>query len=480
MLQIPSSALSLVSSSRVVFALGAHVAFSILLSGFFIPKDSFVATGTTELFLPPTKCVPSPGPVAFPYIAAMAYKTFIFASLFCILRTKGFSSVGKQPPSPPPESSCSTAKTPRHKSWGWLIWLIAIILVLAGGVGVYTYFTGYDSRHVLTPWASSSRRIFFWIERCYLKGCAAAASCISAVKNYVSQHSKILLIALSTHLHPQAQLDHTPTLVVLFIDGSIRLPRNFDHDWHCAKSRLDNISLGRIASCLSLSLHYPGFNLASKQMPLPPRLVHLHHHLLGPDSDVFLFVKTLPPDAKQTLWNSFSFTRRAQRETRIVLRQVVWHYEDWKAAQLEEFHELTAGLPNTLLKAWCGIWSHLHPIHKLIIVAPAVIFYGYFYFDSVAYRKVAAAMRAMVGRKPTASRSGQSSAADRHHGGRRIQHDIDGGSRANLPVRPWDRRRRLTILATSKTFSPPPRRASSSKGGVSFATLLAPLGSSTS
>ncbi|KAJ7698635.1 hypothetical protein B0H17DRAFT_1050258, partial [Mycena rosella] len=94
----------------------------------------------------------------------------------------------------------------------------------------------------------------------------------------------------------------------------------------------------------------------------------------------------LTAEAQQTLWNSLSFTRRARREMRIVLWQVVWYYEDWKAAQLEAFHELTAGLPNTLLKAWCGIWSHLHPTHKLLIVAPAIIFYGYFCFIPAARR----------------------------------------------------------------------------------------------
>ncbi|KAJ7698632.1 hypothetical protein B0H17DRAFT_1196733 [Mycena rosella] len=431
MLQIPSSALSLISSSRVVFALGAYVAFSILLSGFSIPKDSFVATGTTELFLPPTKCVPSPGTIASPYLAAMAYTTIIFASLFCILRAKGFSSVGKQPPSPPPESNCSTDKIPRQKSWGWLIWLIAIILVLAGGVGVYTYFTGYDSRHVLTPWASSSRRNFSWIERCYLNGCAEAASYISAVKKYIflhgRQHSKILLMALSTHsisflvVFALRRLSNYCARQPLFIGLSLQLivliptiasSPHLSWIFWCFMYRYGtpecltkiNWNVLRLSSYLSsvATSHFLelstiiGITLIQLIWLLhPPCLLFLLYNCVfvipcwAACSAVAFWLEINPgltPEDQQTLRNSFSFTRRARRETRIVLWQLVWHYEDWKAAQLEEFHELTAGLPNTLLKAWCGIWSHLHPIHKLLIVAPAVIFYGYFYFFLAARR----------------------------------------------------------------------------------------------
>ncbi|KAJ7698658.1 hypothetical protein B0H17DRAFT_1196757 [Mycena rosella] len=282
MLQIPSSVHSLISSSSVIFGLGAHIAFSILLSGLSIPKNSFVATGTTNIFLSPTKCVPSPGTIAFPYLAAMAYTTIIFATLFCILRAKGFSSVDKQPPSPPAESSCSTEKTPHRRLWGWLFWFIYIILVLVAGVGAYIYFTTYDSRDVLpeilTPWASFFRKGFPLVERFYRAGCIAAASRISAAKIYIYLHGwqyfKILLIALSTH-----------SVSLIIVSSAHRL-------------RVDE-------------------------------------------------------------------------------------YQEWKATQIEDFHELATGLPNTLLAgftSWWGIWNTLHLVHKLLIVAPAIVFYGYFYF----------------------------------------------------------------------------------------------------
>ncbi|KAJ7701872.1 hypothetical protein B0H17DRAFT_1327488 [Mycena rosella] len=245
MLQIPS-VVSLVSfSSKGLvglfggFCIGAQITASILLSGLSVAKNSLNATRTLEIVLLPTKCVPSNDIVSIPYVAIMAYTTLISASLFCILRAKGFSSspnrsppspddpfptdsntsssasssvrnhraFGNQPPSPPsgPGSSGSTDKAPRPDRWMWL-WIIPVIVAL---LAAYIYFT---DQHLPTklpalvrepPWIQP----IFVLEHFFFDGLHAAGraaiSCISKAKAYISlhglQYSKILLLAIGCY-----------------------------------------------------------------------------------------------------------------------------------------------------------------------------------------------------------------------------------------------------------------------------------------
>ncbi|KAJ6532725.1 hypothetical protein DFH09DRAFT_133023 [Mycena vulgaris] len=90
--------------------------------------------------------------------------------------------------------------------------------------------------------------------------------------------------------------------------------------------------------------------------------------------------RSLHPEAKQYLWQSTS-----HQQTRSYVLYIFWFvvedYQKWKSAQLEAFHELTAGHSNTLkagFNSWWEIWSDLPLVHKLLIAAPAVVFYGYF------------------------------------------------------------------------------------------------------
>ncbi|KAJ7701857.1 hypothetical protein B0H17DRAFT_1195069 [Mycena rosella] len=245
MLQIPS-VLRLVSfSSKGLvglfggFCIGAQITASILLSGLSVAKNSLNATRTLEIVLLPTKCVPSNDSISIPYVAIMAYAALVSASLFCILRAKGFSSssdgsppssddpvptdstasssasssvrnhhaVGNQPPSPPSElaSSSSTDKAPRRNRWMWL-WIIPVIVVL---LAAYIYFT---DQHVPTklpavvresPWIQP----IYVLERLFFDGLHgmghAAISCISQATIYISLHglqqSKILLLAIGCY-----------------------------------------------------------------------------------------------------------------------------------------------------------------------------------------------------------------------------------------------------------------------------------------
>ncbi|KAJ7121015.1 hypothetical protein C8R44DRAFT_853337 [Mycena epipterygia] len=254
MLHIPSSVFTVFyfSSKGLVglfggFCVGAQIGVSLVLSGSL--KSSLRATRTIETVLLPTKCVYSTASISFPYVAAMGYATVIFASLFCILRAKGFNStassgysqslpsghllssddptpegsttsnpvfspprnhngVGSQPPSPPPEpgSSCSTGKAPRKKGWVWLLWLVSMIFGIAGLVKICIfYLTGLNCEPlILSVFTSFGLTGLSVLERCFFTGWLAATSCISIIKIYFTlhalHHSKLVLLALVSHL----------------------------------------------------------------------------------------------------------------------------------------------------------------------------------------------------------------------------------------------------------------------------------------
>ncbi|KAJ7173073.1 hypothetical protein C8R43DRAFT_1231072, partial [Mycena crocata] len=165
MLQMPSSILSLGSFSKGLVGLfggvciGTQVALNIVVSGLSNPKTSvLIATRTTGNVPSPTKSVPSNGSFPFPfaYVAALAFATFVFAALFCILRAKRVCSpVSSQPdPLPPSDmgSSCGAENNPPPTRWWWIVGLIVAILGLAF-VGFYVYFAyddvyfAYDNLH---------------------------------------------------------------------------------------------------------------------------------------------------------------------------------------------------------------------------------------------------------------------------------------------------------------------------------------------
>ncbi|KAJ6532684.1 hypothetical protein DFH09DRAFT_1181953 [Mycena vulgaris] len=492
MLQIPSFVLSIFSfSSKGLaglfggFCIGAQITFTVVLSAMSgsIPKDSFYdATRTIKIVLLPTKCLLSTGAVSFPYIAAIAYATVTFASLFYILRAKGISApslhtnanptshdsikspspharnqngVSSQPPSPPPDSgsSCSADKTPRRSLWAWILCLIVFILAISGVVGAYVYFTTHDSRKRLTALAAFSHHGLSQIEQGFFDGCSAVASCILSFKTHISlrgwQYSKILLVALSTHsvsllvvwalrrirvnlvkLAGITYMALSPLLLVLVMIGSssylswifwIRyyfgdrcgcVPTARGINWNIihfssylsslAISHFDEIStiigvlvIHTSAACLGtvllvLSGFPPTISAAFQELSYPPRLRYFLESCVIFISFCYLealvdfswqLYRSLPPEAKRLLWQSPSY-QHARVDVLYIFWFMLQHYQEWKSAQLDEFHELTAGLSNTLkagFNSWWDIWSDLPLVQKLLIAAPAVVFYGYSY-----------------------------------------------------------------------------------------------------
>ncbi|KAJ7512526.1 hypothetical protein B0H11DRAFT_1951577, partial [Mycena galericulata] len=215
------------------FCVGAQVTVSRVLFGLSVPKNSFRATPTTGHVLLPTKCVPSSGTAPFPYVAAIGYAAIVLASLFCILRAKGFSyclsshrnhrdpppmqsapkprlshsSVrsGAGPPSPPldPGSSCITPKAPRWNPWLWFLLFVLFLLALSAVMDAYIYCTIHVSTGDSQA-AADGLTSFFAPSMSLLEGCLSNGwRRISGPNLHLALHGrqylKIVLIALSSH-----------------------------------------------------------------------------------------------------------------------------------------------------------------------------------------------------------------------------------------------------------------------------------------
>ncbi|KAJ6532694.1 hypothetical protein DFH09DRAFT_1407931 [Mycena vulgaris] len=464
MLQIPSSILSLSSfSSKSLtglfggFCIGAQVIFTVVLSAMSgsIPKDSFYyATRTTEIALLPTKCLLSTGTISFPYVATIAYATVTFASLFYILRAKGFScssapsphrnpdptphdsqspssrahnqnGVGTQPPSPPPESgsSCSVDKTPRRSLWAWLLCLIVFILTISGVAGAYVYLTIHESRKRLTALAAFSHHGLWQIERGFFGGCSAVASCILRFKTYISlhgsRHSKIVLIALSSHsasllvvcalrrmLVNLSRVDSFGLCVFAVVFAAIAssshlswiiwiryyfgircgvLPivRQIKWDVLRLSSSLSSLAVSHFVeisttigvilahsaavliwtACLVLYNFPSAARVVTRVISSSPCCflaccigVTLFSSLQAFIDSSWLLYHFFNSDLRKRLWTPSSY-HELRDDLQTIFRLFVQHYQEWKSGELEEFHELTAGLSNTLMAGFNSSWE---------------------------------------------------------------------------------------------------------------------------
>ncbi|KAJ7499719.1 hypothetical protein FB451DRAFT_1358806 [Mycena latifolia] len=467
MLQIPSSVFSLFSlSSKVLVGLcgGLFIGSKVAVTQFIlsIPKDSFPATRTTEIVLLPTKCVLSSPKISFSCISILAYATFIFASVICILRAKGFTrasnDVASQPPSPPPEpgSSCGADK---KRGWAWLFWLLAILLglVFLGLAGFYMFFGDQKTGASLPAFAAHSIRGLSFIERSLFDGLGAAASFQSTVKLHISMHSwqysKIILLALASHSMcalVAVTLDRLRrcavafagrywmtmgqlTLVPIVISGTSWLNWLFWIHWYwLSKGNLlpTVLAVHQGVLCLRSRLSFlETYESVGISMVVGPAIIHaatmglwtvllallgipctatalsrelsdrsaLINFLRTSLSTVAFFVTffvtffgtefliyqytLLRPDIQQLVWRSF-VCPRARSQVRTVFWFLVGEYEDWKSTQIKDFRVLVSALRGAFFR---GIdlcldrWVILCWGHRLLIVAPVVILYAYFY-----------------------------------------------------------------------------------------------------
>ncbi|KAJ7667101.1 hypothetical protein B0H17DRAFT_1210493 [Mycena rosella] len=94
--------------------------------------------------------------------------------------------------------------------------------------------------------------------------------------------------------------------------------------------------------------------------------------------------KALDPEIQRLIWQFFSC---AQSRAKVwqVYRVLMDEYHEWKSIQIEDFRTLVSVLRGFFF-ARVGLclrtWGALCWGHKLLIVAPAAIFYGYFYIST--------------------------------------------------------------------------------------------------
>ncbi|KAJ7931254.1 hypothetical protein B0H13DRAFT_1959618 [Mycena leptocephala] len=490
MLQIPTSALSLFSfSSKGLvglfggFFIGAQVTLNmIVLSGLSVPKTSLYATRTTEIILMPTKCVPSNGTIHFPYVAAMGYAIVIFASLFSILRAKGFQALpdggppspddpiphDSSPPSPPPDpgSSSSSANAPRQNPWMWvlLILILLALVVVLGGYFIHFAYPDSPAAASVSRIVAFARQILSAIERFFRDQWIAAGSWISGVKIYISQNgrqlSKILLLALASHFvcllvftglrrfracamgfpfHYRTSYilssiiwDCTISIAVIasfrqlnwilwmiyylgWYDRALPSVREINEIILHFSSYLSSLAASHFvelstifgvivihtsAMCIQIiSITVFGFPstawaLLEELLEAEPFGILMFYACMTaylclalPVAPLVHSYRNLDSDRKQLLWRSFSCQQSRDR-VRAAFWRLVKHHRSWKSIQIHDFHELTSGLPSTavMLKASLETWCTLPLIQQFLIVAPAVIFYGYVYIVPMTRR----------------------------------------------------------------------------------------------
>ncbi|KAJ7773180.1 hypothetical protein B0H16DRAFT_1714079 [Mycena metata] len=476
-----SSVVSLSSSSKGfvgLFCIGAQVMLSTFLAGV---QNTSSATRTTKLTLLPTKCVLSNGTLSNPYVAAMGYATVIFATLFFILRVKGFthtspgppsptppspeypvlssskispgsipprhnrSGMGSEPPSPPPDPGSDSADdTPRRNPW-WLL-----LLLIAFAVGSYLYFTrNPDVVETLTG------QIVSTMEQYVLGIWDGWTKAVSTARIYISGHgwqiARIILLALATHcicftvvaILRRLRLSsidpvfdyYLPTLFAIFptllIASSSQYRSFLWLEYHngylggvypsvqeinsrlssyfssLAFSHSNEISVifgvlfahAIVVSPRGILLIVYGFPSAIKailaELYRPPLFCAVVGSCLLQSTVVgsLLLLKAglkqygrLNPTAKQHLWHWFS-CRKSRESTRVTFLVLAQRHRQWKSAQIEDFYELVPEFKYALMatfKASLEIWSNMPIAKKLLIAAPAVIFYGYIYIMPVA------------------------------------------------------------------------------------------------
>ncbi|KAJ7138523.1 hypothetical protein C8R43DRAFT_955373 [Mycena crocata] len=482
------STLSLVSlSSKSLVGLfgsmfiGAQVTFTVMLSGLSVPKTSLRATPTREIALLPTKCVLSSGSNIFPRVCiTVGFATVVLASLFCIFRAKGFISstssqkkndVASQPPSPPPEpgSSSSAVKAP----WPirWLLFLmiaLLVLLIVAAGIVACAYFT-----HSVPPplrelasfcsqrlWICSplQKEHFVTAETNFWDAWDVVLSYPAAAVSYLSEHglrhSKLLLLALTTHLicllissnllrfrkHVVQFVQEECLIIGMFLMMIVGISSFSQLSWifwggyyfyHgrilpsidriiwnflCFSSYLSSLATTHfdvLSMIIGISVIYASTvclwlgchvlcGLPSSTMGITRRLLHpaVLHFLVT--SCLFgiavisveclvlwslLQYSRLGPVHQDLLWKSVfcpkgrPFTcQNSRQRAKALLWDLLGNYQEWKAVQIEDFKELAAAVPNTLiarLSSGFEIWHGLHPMQKLLIAAPALIFYGF-------------------------------------------------------------------------------------------------------
>ncbi|KAJ7740595.1 hypothetical protein B0H16DRAFT_1757844 [Mycena metata] len=428
MLQMPTSTLSMFSSSSKsldgffgLICVGIQMVLTVVLSDSF--KTEFTttarATATVKVVLQPTKCVLFNGTDSLPYVAAMGYATIVFLSLVYILRAKGFGT-GDQPPSPPSDADTESNAKKRPNRWLWLLLILLVSMVLLSlGAGIFVAYL-VPSLRVLHPLQAFGVETVRIVERKFLEEWTWAASNLSAFATHIflhgRQHTKIVFLALASHFASIIPGSHVlrriyrrvsflglklreTVILVVIVPWSIiaaipQLRWIFWMMWDTSVPPMNDIN----QEILRIPRH---FSLLATKQPvhtviiLGPATVHVAIMCL---ISLLLGVYRIPGATIRFL------SRRLEQDYCLVFAAVyivgfplvfiadwnqilpvfwLWlqRHQAWKSVQKHDFAMLAPKFPHAFMQELhpaLELWGSLPWPKKLLIIAPALLFYIYF------------------------------------------------------------------------------------------------------
>ncbi|KAJ7476889.1 hypothetical protein B0H11DRAFT_2194686 [Mycena galericulata] len=200
----------------------------------------------------------------------MGFAAFIFASLLCVLRAKGFFAARPHPahPSPPPapDSNSSVQKAAHRSPWLWLVLLI-LALMAVGIFAARLYFDYYRAKFKVpapvSALVTSCIQSMSVLEDGFRRGCAAAVLYIWTVGRHIFargwQYHNIVLLAAA---------GHCLGILVVFAHRSLRAPvvAVVWLHWYPLSSFL--VPLAVVASSVKLSwILWIGYHLGDEIYP---------------------------------------------------------------------------------------------------------------------------------------------------------------------------------------------------------------------
>ncbi|KAJ7879848.1 hypothetical protein B0H13DRAFT_2667858 [Mycena leptocephala] len=328
--------------------------------------------------------------------------------------------VNTQPPSPPPEPSslCTTGKAPRRNRWIWLLLLLlSLVVMLLVGIYVYFYFTCPDSPATLdafTPFGSRlsrrpnlllqgvycSRGVYFDCQLLHFDSQHLHLFVCTYISSYGWQYSKLLLISITSHF------------VCIRIVKALKR-RVYAPSWEFVTDHEDSqpIVVTVHKSLLWLWRHVQfSFPLTPSLDEIPmivgPIMIHTHLFFVWLTYIVLivflviartLIPKFLTPSRLKYLLRRCIFNIAFFGSYVLILFSIVeYSFQSpdvkeilWKAFSCRQSRD---SLASNILMATFESWNAMCLMRKVLIVAPAVVHYGY--YDIIpAAKKLSALIR---------------------------------------------------------------------------------------
>ncbi|KAJ7637132.1 hypothetical protein FB45DRAFT_908330, partial [Roridomyces roridus] len=416
-----------------------------------VPTPTFAPTKTIPLFLPPTRCIdiPSSEPTSFPYVAAaMGYAGIVIVLvLYCILRPK--SSVDYIPCDPPPSDPAAKLPSTRRRPWTLVLGLTFFFSAVLALLSTDNVSIQFNFGSFIDPSITA-------IERFLLDGWSLYYSLESHISAHGLRYLKVLLIGIASHcvgifvvsvlrrtLYKATSLEAVqiivpPFLVAIAVIASspwlswlywaqfhlrgwtdIRTVHRFIVSVFSRVSRMATshllevstiVSIGLIYCCASGAIFlYYAFRLVIKRLRLTKSGYFTFRHfyrccceailyqfLLAAITSRLTFYRLHEDDFRRIVWCRI-LSQQSRRAFKRIFRVHMRSYRLWKTAEIKQCRLLVYSL-RAALRSGLETWRTLHIAHKLLIAAPGLILYGYFYIIP-AIRKLLLRLRHSVPRR---------------------------------------------------------------------------------